>query len=337
MRHLRERVVRAIGTALPGPVMSRREDEKLSSLTDIFSSGFLRRLEALCIHSMKAFRSVRKGDRMATISGSSIEFSDYRKYLPGDEVRHIDWNIYARTERLYLKTFKEDIDLSTHILVDASKSMLYPLGDGKFEYARKLVLALSYVALSAHSSVKVAAFSDLETSHRLSRSSFINGTPFCSRRSGIFPISDYLFGIVPGGGTDFPGYLRRYACRTRGRRGVIIIISDFLFEPEARRKGFNLLRYLNYDIKAIQVLGPREIDPFKGISSAEVVDVETRERRTISVTPAVRRRYSEALEKHIEGLSRFCRANRIIYKLARTDADFESFVLRELPRIGVIK
>jgi hypothetical protein len=306
-------------------------------LTKVFTAEFLRRLEAMAIRGLKEFRSARKGDRLANISGTSIEFADYRKYLPGDEIRHIDWNIYGRTERLYLKTFKEDIDFSTHVLLDASKSMLYPEGDGKFDYARRLALALCYVGLSTHSSVKVAAFSDLETSEKLSDTSFLNGPPFFSKRSGIFPISDYLFGISPGGGTDFVGYLQRYTSLTRGRRGVFILLSDFLFEPAERRRGLNLLRYLNYDVKVIQVLGPREMDPFKGISSAEVVDVETSERRTISVTPSVRRKYADAIEGHIEDLRNFCRANRIIYALALTDMEFESFVLRELPKIGIIK
>ena len=309
----------------------------MESLTEIFSSDFLRRLEALCIQSVKEFRTVRKGDRLANISGTSIEFADYRKYLPGDEIRHIDWNIYGRTERLYLKTFKEDVDLSTHILLDASKSMLYPKGDDKFGYARKLALALAYVGLSTHTSVKVAAFSDLETSDMLSDTRFLNGPPFFSRRSGIFPISDYLFGIRPGGGTDFTGYLRRYTSLTKGHRGVFIVISDFLFEPEARRRGLNLLRFLNYDVKVIQVLGPREIDPFRGMSAAEVVDVETGEKKSVSVSSSMRRRYRAALDAHNTALREFCRASRIIYTLARTDSDFESFVLRELPRIGIIK
>ena len=306
-------------------------------LTELFSSEFLRRLEALCIRSIKEFRTVRKGDRLANISGTSIEFADYRKYFQGDDIRHIDWNIYGRTERLYLKTFKEDIDISTHILLDASKSMLYPVGDGKFDYARKLALALSYVGLTTHSNVKVAAFSDLETSDSLSDTSYINGPPFFSKRSGIFAISDYLMGVRPGGGTDFMGYLRRYTGLTKGHRGVFIVLSDFMFEPELRRRGLNLLRYLNYDVKVIQVLGPREIDPFRDISSAEVVDVETMEKKTISVTPGVRRKYTAALEKHIDELGEFCRSSRIIYTLVRTDNDFESFVLRELPRIGIIK
>jgi len=306
-------------------------------LTTIFSGEFLSRLEALCIQSLKEFRTARKGDRIAKISGTSIEFADYRKYFPGDDIRHIDWNIYGRSERLYLKTFKEDIDFSTHVLLDASKSMLFPEGDGKFDYARKLALALGYVGLSAHSSVKAAAFSDLETSGSLSDSSFINGTPFFSRRSGIFAISDYLFGISPGGGTDFFGYLNRYTRLTKGRRGVFIVLSDFLFDPEARRKGLNLLRYLNYDVKVVQVLGAREMDPFRGLSSAEVVDVETGERKLISDTRAIRREYAAALDEHIRDLREFCKAARILYSLALTDRDFESFVLKELPRIGIIK
>jgi hypothetical protein len=314
-----------------------RKTANVTRLTEVFSSDFLRRLEALCIQSVKEFRTVRKGDKLASISGTSIEFADYRKYLPGDDIRHIDWNIYSRSERLYLKTFKEEIDFSTHILLDASKSMLYPEGDRKFEYARNLALALSYVGLSTHSSVKVAAFSDMETSDNLSDRTYINGTPFFSKRSGIFSISNYLMRVTPGGGTDFAGYLNRYTSLTKGHRGVFIILSDFLFEPEARRRGLNMLRYHNYDVKVIQVLGPKEIDPFRGLSSAELVDVETNERKRISVTPAVRKKYAKALEDHIEGLRSFCRANRIIYTLARTDIDFESFVLRELPRIGIIK
>lgn len=309
----------------------------MNRLTTMFSSHFLRRLESLCVQSRQEFRTRRKGDRLANISGSSIEFADYRKYLPGDDVRHIDWNIYARSERLYRKTFKEDIDISTHILIDASRSMLYPRGEGKFEFARKLALALSYVCLTAHSDVKVAAFSDRENSRVPDARTLSRSTPFLSRRSAIFAVSDYLLGIEPGGGTDFTASLRRYLRMAGGRRGVIIIISDFLFEPAAAQRGLNLLRYRNYDVKAVQILGPGEFDPFRRLTSAELIDVETGKKKPISVTPGVRKEYARGLKEHLEGLRDFCRANRIIYSLARTDTDFESFVLRRLTRIGIIK
>jgi len=309
----------------------------MNRLIDMFSSHFLRRLESLSVQSRQEFRTLRKGDRLASISGSSIEFADYRKYLPGDDVRHIDWNIYGRTERLFRKTFKEDIDISTHILIDASRSMLYPRGEGKFDFARKLALALSYACLTAHSDVRVAAFSEAENLRDGEGADRRLGTPFLSRRSGIFAISEYLEGVIPGGKTDFGGDLQRYLGRAGGRRGVIIIISDFLFEVEEARRGLNLLRFRNFDVKAVQVLGPGEFDPFRDLSSAELIDVETGSRKQISVTPGLRRGYARGLKEHLGSLRDFCRANRIIYSLARTDSDFESFVLRRLTRIGVIK
>ena len=126
-------------------------------LGDIFNANFLRKLESLCIECKRTYSGTRKGNyEMVNKRGTSVEFADYQAYVPGDDFRYIDWNIYGRLDKLLVKTFKEEVELSVHILLDSSKSMLFPKEDKKFDYAKDLVIALSYIALSSKNSVSIA-------------------------------------------------------------------------------------------------------------------------------------------------------------------------------------
>ncbi len=300
-------------------------------LADIFDATFLRKLESLCIGCRKTYLGNRKGNyEMVNKRGTSIEFADYQEYVPGDDFRYIDWNIYGRLDKLLIKTFKEEVELSVHILMDSSRSMLYPKEDKKFDYAKNLAVALSYIALSSKNSVRVAKLADGD--------SILNTrTPFFQKKENIFKISDFLDNIVPEGKLDFFDSIVKYVYDVKSTRGTVVLISDFMLEPEIYRKGLNFLRYKNYDIKVIQILGATELDPFSKIKKGHIVDVETSEKRAIVFSEANRRRYKSSLEEHNRQLQRFCRVNKIIYSLAKTHIKFEDFILRELPRIGFVR
>lgn len=301
---------------------------------DLFNPTFLRRLEALSIVCKKVAMASRKGGYVfVNKKGNSIEFADYQAYNPGDDFRYIDWNLYGRLDKLLVKTFKEEIELSVHILLDTSRSMLFPEGNGKFDFARKIALALSYIGLSNQNSTRVVA---LTTAHPEIRSGF-HQTPFFQKPGGIFHMKDFLQELSPSGEVDLVNFVSRYIFENRGRGGTIVLVSDFMIPPQSYKRALDILRFKNYDIKVIQILGPKEIDPFKDLKSGEIVDVETQERKIINVTPALKKKYYELLENHNQELKRYCHSVRALYTLARTDMDFESLILKELPRLGFVR
>ena len=302
-----------------------------SALGDIFDAKFLRKLESLCIECKKTYSGVRKGNYEAVNKkGTSIEFADYQEYLPGDDFRYIDWNIYGRLDKLLVKTFKEEEELSVHILFDVSRSMLYPEEDKKFNYAKDLVIALSYIALSSKNSVRLATMADTD---KVSG----NRTPFFQQKANIFVIADFLNKVTPQGELDFVDYISKYIYEVKGRRGTVVVISDFMMKPEIYTKGLNFLRFKNFDIKVIQILGANELNPFGKEKRRQVVDVETNKRMNINLSAANLKKYKASIEEHNRKLRHFCRMNRIIYSLAKTNVKFEDFILRDLPKIGFIR
>ncbi len=302
-----------------------------SALGDIFDAKFLRKLESLCIECKKTYAGVRKGNYEAVNKkGTSIEFADYQEYIPGDDFRYIDWNIYGRLDKLLVKTFKEEEELSVHILFDVSRSMIFPEEDKKFNYAKDLVIALSYIALSSKNSVRLATMADTD---KVSG----NRTPFFQQKANIFVIADFLNKVTPQGELDFVDYISKYIYEVKGRRGTVVVISDFMMKPEIYTKGLNFLRFKNFDIKVIQILGANELNPFGKEKRRQVVDVETNKRMNINLSAANLKKYKASIEEHNRKLRHFCRMNRIIYSLAKTNVKFEDFILRDLPKIGFIR
>jgi uncharacterized protein (DUF58 family) len=300
-------------------------------LGDIFDASFLRKLESLCIECKRTYSGTRKGSyEMVNKRGTSVEFADYQAYVPGDDFRYIDWNIYGRLNKLLVKTFKEEVELSVHILLDSSKSMLFPKEDKKFDYAKDLVIALSYIALSSKNSVSIATLSDGGKTPR-------DKTPFFQQKENIFMMADFLRGLKPEGELDLVNSILKYVFEVKGRRGTVVVISDFMMKPEVYVKAFNFLRFKNFDVKVIQILGETELDPFAKIKRGQIIDVETSEKKTINLSESNRKKYKNYLEEHNKQLRHFCRTKKIVYTLAKTNINFEDFILRELPRIGFIR
>lgn len=329
----------------------------MEMLKSLFDPLFLKKLESLRIECRKLYHGTRKGDYASVNKrGTSIEFADYQLYNPGDDFRYIDWNLYGRLDKLLIKTFKEELELTVHILIDASKSLIYPPEDKKFEYAKKIAVAFSYIGLSNQNSVRLATFTnnngykdnplsppflrgkeDTKTKSQVNQDNPLNRTPICQKRSSIFSISKFLSEISPGGQIDFYGSLKKYLFNNRWNGGTILIISDFMIEPDIYKKGLSLLKFKNYDVKVIQVLGNSELDPFQKIKRGQIVDVETNEKRIINPTASLRKNYKDVIENHINNLKQFCRSNKIVYSLAKTDIKFEDYVLKELPKLGFVK
>jgi uncharacterized protein (DUF58 family) len=310
----------------------------------LFDSEFLAKLEHLYLLSQRIFRGTHRAERRSHHAGSSLEFADYRNYVPGDDPRSIDWNVYGRLDRLFVKLFEAEEDLAVYVLVDCSASMGWtpsvprlrlprkqrrtadgqesppPAGPGvsKFDQARKIAAALAYIALANLDRVNVHGFDDrLGSDCGLSRG-----------KSQFHKILRFLSDLQYSNRTTaLEASLRTFSQRVK-RRGLAILISDF-FDPAGFRDALNLLRFQRFEIELIQVLHPGELRPDLS-GDFELVDAETGSSLEVTATQAVRAAVAKEMEDFLADLQRYSVEYRIGSLIARTDVPFEDLVLRVL-------
>src|SRR5690606_14752125 len=212
----------------------------------VFDEAFLRKLEQLELIARKIFRGLLRGERTTAQRGRGLEFSDFRHYWPGDDFRHVDWNIFSRLDQLFLKLHASEEDVTLHLIVDTSASMAF--GEPpKFDHARRLAAALGYIALNNLDRVGVSAFADglgaslapIKARHQLHRLLAFLGALTCS------------------GATRLGTALRDFTARARSP-GLVILVSDLLGALEVR-EGIEALRYGGHDVVVIQLLAESEI------------------------------------------------------------------------------
>lgn len=296
-------------------------------LAEPFTPQFLSQLEALRLRTRKEFLGSHPGSYSSPRRGTSLEFADYRRYSPGDDLRYLDWGIYARSDRLYVKVFREEVDLFAYIFIDASASMAFPTEKEKFAPATHIALALAYVVLANHDHVKL---------HSLQEKSTSPASPFFRGRRRMIDCIDFAVSNPPGGRLDLGQSLGEHLKSLR-RPGKAILISDFLMPTQAYQKGLDLLRAFNLDITAIQVLSRQEVDPDFPPGSLELVDSESQGHLSFHWDAAARREYQGRLAQHNLELRSFCHQSGIHYSLYVTDRDLADFVFATLPVIGLFK
>ena len=291
-----------------------------------FTADFVNRLEALRLRTRKEFLGSRPGSYSSPRRGTSLEFADYRRYSPGDDIRYLDWGIFARSDRLYIKLFREEVDLFVYLFIDASGSMAFPTAGEKFSPACHAALALAYVVLANHDHVKL----------HLLREPAAAASPFYAGRHRIMDCIDFLTSASPGGALEMAPSLGDHLKRLR-RPGKAILIADFLTPSPSYQRGLNLLRASNLDISVIQILSRQEIaPPFPGGGLA-LVDSESRAELGVQWSGELLKEYQERLERHNRELKSFCHQGGIHYSLFVTDRELSAFVLETLPAIGLFK
>jgi uncharacterized protein (DUF58 family) len=281
-----------------------------------FSNAFLMQLERLTFASKRSHIGAVKGERKSPRRGSSVEFADYRPYEVGDDLRYVDWNAFARLNRLYLKVFIDEEDLCIHLLLDASGSMDYGTPN-KFRYAMRLAAALAFIGFVNLERVGVAVF----------RERVAEGWLPTRGRNQFLPIQEFLAELAPGGGTAFNDSLRQYAQRAKDA-GVAVVISDFL-DPAGYASGLRALMERRFDVHVLHLLAPDELRPVLG-GDLELLDAETGEIREVSVDAEALRAYERQLGTFISGIEGFCRANELSYVRVVTDMPVEDLLLRRL-------
>ncbi len=282
----------------------------------------LNKLDLLDVQSRRVFLGRVKGDKRSKRRGTSVEFADYRDYSPGDEPRFIDWNAYARLDRLFVKLFVEEEDLYFHVLLDCSQSMDFG-GPRKFDLARRLSAALGYIGLVNQNRVSVTAFSgDASKVFPLTRG-----------RAGARRLFDFLEELEPSGQTNLLGAGRRF-CLQQRNRGIALVISDFL-DPAGYDDALGALLGRRYEVYALQILAPEEIaPPFRG--DFRLVDSETGDETEVSVTSELLEHYAANLAEFQAALRQFCVSRGIQHMSVTSDADLEDLVLRRFREMGIV-
>jgi len=296
-------------------------------LPEPFNPQFLTQLETLRLRTRKEFLGSHPGSYSSPRRGTSLEFSDYRRYSPGDDLRYLDWGIYARSDRLYIKVFREEVDLFVYVFIDASASMGFPSTEAKFLPASHIGLALSYVVLANHDHVKL---------HLLQGGSSSPASPFYRGRRRMSDCIRFATSLQPRGALDLAAVLKDQLQKLR-KPGKAILISDFMMPARSYQQGLNLLRALNLDIATIQVLSRQEVDPPFANGGLDLVDSETEREVKLQWSARARQEYQSKLAHHNSELRSFCHQSAIHYSLYLNDRDLREFVFATLPAIGLFK
>jgi uncharacterized protein (DUF58 family) len=297
-----------------------------SSLPPLFTAQFLARLETFRMRARRQFLGSRPGGHRSPRRGAGLEFADYRPYTPGDDPRSIDWKLYSRTDRPYIKLFQEEEDLYTYLFLDCSASMAYPVNNGKEDVARDLALALAYIVLASEDAVQL---------HALNGDPKKSSTPFFRGRQRFLDLSTFLQ-KQPTHGAINPSQSLVQHLRTVHRPGKAIWISDFLFPITAAQAGLNLLRSANFDLAVIQILGKEEFDPPLEPGGVRLVDSEDRATTLVRFDAQAKRLYLQRLDAHNRALRSYCHQTGVHYAQFVTGHDLQRFVLKELPAMGLL-
>ena len=292
-------------------------------LTDLLDPKFMSRLDSLDVLSSKILQGKLQGERRSKRRGQSVEFADHRPYVVGDDLRFVDWNIYGRLERLFLKLFLEEQDLTVHIVADASASM--SLGEPSKElFIKKLAAALGYVSLVNNNRVTMSFFAD-----------GIKGQLANMRgRNYLHQMAEFLLITESDGASDFDSAARQLAAGRIGT-GVMIVLSDFLFK-QGYDSGLRRLIGRQYDLYVIQTLSAQELSPdFAG--DLKLIDIEDADAAEITVSAALSKYYKRNLTAYCNELKDFCTRRGIVYVLANSADSVESLVLNYLRRIRLLR
>lgn len=291
----------------------------------MFDAEFIKQLEYLSLLSKRMFRGQLLAQRRTKQTGGGIEFADHREYIPGDDLRYVDWNVYARHGDLLLKRFQEEEDLHVYILLDCSLSMDRADGDGvnKFMLARQIAAALAYIALSDLDRVSVMAYDEKLRST----------LPLTRGKDRILSILEYLKNLkCQGEKTDLKKVVGEFVQRAP-RTGLAIVISD-LFDQDGFRDGVDRLRYGRFEPHVVQVYTNEEADP-NFLGDVQLIDCETAIEKKVTVTERKLKRYRQLFGEFLDAVETYCRTQGLSHIRTTTDVPFDAVLLKMMRAAAV--
>lgn len=289
----------------------------------LLSPDFLTRLDQLELVSRKIFAGKLRGERLSKRRGESVEFADYRSYVVGDDLRFLDWNIFARLEKLFIKLFLQEEDLHVSVLLDVSKSMDWGTPH-KGLYARRVAAAIAYIGLVNFDRVSLYIYAD-----------GLKGELAGVRgRRLMFKVIDFLTSAEYSGISNLAATGKQFALR-HPQQGIVLVISDF-FEKGGYEEGLRYLLGRNYDLYVVQVLSPEEMEPSL-VGDLKLTDVEDEDTAEVTVTRALLNRYKINLRAYCERLKDYCTRRGVSYLFTGTQVPFDQIVLSYFRQRGLIK
>lgn len=282
----------------------------------------IRRIGRMEIRARQVVEGFMNGLHRSPYFGQSIEFLQHRQYTPGDDLRHVDWKVWAKQDRLYVKQFEEDASMRTTLLVDVSASMRYGSGAlNKYEYAATAAASLAYLLLRQHDLVACLAFDEKIRAR----------TPLRNTQSHLTSIVKTLDANDPRDKTDAGAVLRELA-EASPRRGMMVVVSDLFGDVDSTLRGLRLLRQRGHDVLVLHVMDDDELDfPFDGPTRFEGLELPEH----LTCNPrALREGYLVAVERFLAALRHGCARDAVDYALIRTsqplDAALAAFLSRRL-------
>ena len=286
-------------------------------MDDFIDEGSLRKLDQLALLAKQMRAGYLQGDRRSKQRGTSIEFADYRDYVRGDDLRRLDWNVYARLDKLFVKLLEAEEELTVHLVVDRSKSMAWPLhsADTKFRYASRLAAGLAYIALAEGDAVTLSWLGDER-----------RWGPYRGKQNALRAIQFFAQGTVDDS-ADFNTALQQYAQRA-GRPGLLILLTDLL-NPIGYEEGLKAVQGRGYEVVLLQLLSADEWEPdFRG--DFRLLDVETGEEAEITLDEETLEQYRQQLGAWVEQIGRFCQQRHIRYTPLSTAISWDTVLLHSL-------
>jgi len=282
-------------------------------MAKLFDEEFLKKLEYLYLLSKKIFHGKTQAMTRSKKIGWGMEFADNRDYHPGDDLRYLDWNLYARMDHLVTKLFHEEENLNVHFLLDASRSMNFG-HPSKFDYGRKVVAALSYVALSNLDTVNIAPFGD----ELLPDLAQLRG------KGQILKIFDFLENLAPAPQTDMARVITSFVNKTRNK-GLLVLVSDF-WDEAGYERGLKTAFSAGFDLSTICLHHKHEAEP-KWRGSVIMTDSESGRRQQVTISGRTLKRYAQEYAAYMERLRTVCHSLRTPYVYAQTSLPFEDLIL----------
>lgn len=288
----------------------------------LLSPEMMAKLERMELVSRKIFRGRMKGERRSKRKGQSVEFADFRNYVAGDDLRFIDWNLFARLDRLYLKIFLEEEDLHVYTLIDDSLSMDFGTPT-KFFTAKRIAAALGYIGLCRGDRVSVSTFS------KASSPMVVRG-----RSSSYRLLGQLQSAICQNPAPSMEESVRRFCLKNTGK-GIVILITD-LMNKTGYEAALKMLVAREMDIYLIHILSPEELQP-NLTGDLKLLDAEDADMREVSISASLLQRYRLTLDAFLESAKSFCNRRSIAYVSVRSDQQIDPLLNEYLRSRGLVR
>ncbi|HEY3854393.1 MAG TPA: DUF58 domain-containing protein [Verrucomicrobiae bacterium] len=304
----------------------------------LLTPELLRRLEQFQLLAARRSKSSAKGERRSKARGQSVEFADFRNYVAGDDFRYLDWNLYGRLDKLFLKLYEEERELPVRVFLDASESMTFGTPP-KFDFARQIAAAAGYVALCGFDRVTVHIFPESGTPEEGENLAAFSaemaargGLRSVRGRKSSMQFFQNLSRLAAHGGGELNEGLRRGALSAR-QTGVALVLSDFL-DPAGYETGLNALVSRGFQVNVVQILAPEELNPLT-YGDLRLVDSETGHLQEVTFGKFRLKAYQQTVQNFCQRLREFCTGRGMSFFSVSSDASLEKLLLNQLRQAEV--